>query len=466
MTTVEHGDGSAPQVATPHDDVPPVLPLDGAQAAKHLRASGGRQVSRRPVAEGLEGRRAASGGLADAPLGTTTDFVSPPAGKTGSDQHECGKGTDPCCRRRRRFEIRRAIWSFTTVKRLSACGRVMAQGQNGKVDRVKIHVRDGVAYTSGVCICANGWLCPVCSAKIRAKRANEIAVGVANLIMSGGSAWMVTFTVRHAKGHALAELLDALNDAFRKLGNGNMANREKKLTGKIGTINSREITYGKNGWHPHLHVIVCFDSEPDVIQLTYMMARWQRLWMAWTKKHGFPADKTHGVKWDKVMTAEGAGEYIAKAQDSGRHIGNEVARGDLKKGKLGSLTPFEMVEYLLATGDAAVVDLWIEYEKATKGKSWLRWSPKLKARLGVDEISDEEHAAEEVAGGEVAELAESAWKMVVAHGLEARVLEAVERGGFPALVKLLTAHQIWAVKKLAPDDTSETPDEPSEDNVA
>ncbi|MFE7053318.1 hypothetical protein ACFVAM_33725, partial [Streptomyces californicus] len=199
---------------------------------------------------------------------------------------------------------------------------------------------------------------------------------------------------------------------------------------------------------------------------TYMMARWQRLWMAWTKKHGFPADKTHGVKWDKVMTAEGAGEYIAKAQDSGRHIGNEVARGDLKKGKLGSLTPFEMVEYLLATGDAAVVDLWIEYEKATKGKSWLRWSPKLKARLGVDEISDEEHAAEEVAGGEVAELAESAWKMVVAHGLEARVLEAVERGGFPALVKLLTAHQIWAVKKLAPDDTSETPDEPSEDNVA
>ncbi|MFE7084569.1 hypothetical protein ACFU89_34500, partial [Priestia megaterium] len=66
----------------------------------------------------------------------------------------------------------------------------MGQGRDGKVDRVKIHVRDGVAYASGLCICANGWLCPVCSAKIRAKRANEIAVGVASLIMSGGSAWM------------------------------------------------------------------------------------------------------------------------------------------------------------------------------------------------------------------------------------------------------------------------------------
>lgn len=466
MTTVEDGKAPAPQVATPHDDVPPVLPLDGAQAAQDLRAHARSRVSPAPRAGGRRGAGAAPGGPAEGPLGTTTDFVSIPSGETGSDQHECGKGTDPCCRRRRRYDAQRAIVSFTTVKRLGACGRVMAQGQNGKVDRVKIHVRDGVAYTSGLCICANGWLCPVCSAKIRAKRANEIAVGVASLIMGGGEAWMVTFTVRHAKGHALADLLNALNDAFRKLGTGVMAVREKKATGKIGTINSREITYGKNGWHPHLHVIVCFKEVPDVVELTYMMARWQRLWMAWTKKHGFPADKTHGVKWDKVMTAEGAGEYIAKAQDSGKHIGNEVARGDLKKGKLGSLTPFEMIEYLMATGDAAVVDLWLEYEKATKGKSWLRWSPKLKAMLGVEEKTEEELAAEEVAGGEVAELAEAAWKMVIRHGLEARVLEAVERGGFPALVKLLTAHQIWAVKKLGPDEASESSDGPSESNAA
>ncbi|WP_407841863.1 hypothetical protein ACE1OC_41560 (plasmid) [Streptomyces sp. DSM 116496] len=244
-----------------------------------------------------------------------------------------------------------------------------------------------------------------------------------------------------------------------------MAVREKEATGKVGTINSREITYGKNGWHPHLHVIVCFKAEPDLMALCAMMARWQRLWMAWTKKHGFPADKAHGIKWDKVMTAEGAGEYIAKAQDSGRHIGNEMARGDLKKGKLGGLTPFEMIEYMMITGDAAVVDLWTEYELATKGKSWLRWSPKLKERLKVEEKTEEELAADEVAGGEVAELTEAAWKMVVAHGLEARILEAVERGGFPALIKLLTAHQIWAVKKLS-DEASETPDGPSESNAA
>ncbi|MFK0182557.1 hypothetical protein ACIQVR_42155, partial [Streptomyces xanthochromogenes] len=67
MDTVEHGEGSAPPRVTPQDDVPPVVPLDGAQAAEDLRANARRQVSRRPVGEALEGRRAASGGLVAGP---------------------------------------------------------------------------------------------------------------------------------------------------------------------------------------------------------------------------------------------------------------------------------------------------------------------------------------------------------------------------------------------------------------
>ncbi|MFI1801982.1 protein rep [Streptomyces sp. NPDC020379] len=462
MTSVEHDADTRRGKDTTACAVEPGR-LDGEEAAGTMRraAVDGRQVSRAALGRRQEGRvRAAPGGLADGgggPLGTTTDFVSPSESETGSDQHKCGSGPMPCCRRRRRFASRRVIWSITTVKRLMACGRVMAQSRDGKVDRVTIKLRDGVAYASGVCACANIWLCPVCSAKIRAGRANEIAAGVARLILEGGTAWMVTFTVRHAKGHALADLIDALSAAFRRLGNGKAAVREKKVTGKIGTINSKEVTYGKNGWHPHLHVIVCFDGEPDTKELAYMMARWQRIWMDWTKKQGYPASKEHGVKWDKVMTAEGAGEYIAKAQDSGKHIGNEMARGDLKKGKLGSLTPFEMIEYLSITGDAAVIPLWQEYEKGTRGKSMIRWSQGLKGRLGVANTTDDDLVEEEVGGHDVAELGEAAWKLVVMHGLESAILEAVETGGFPALVKLLTAHQIWSVKKCTPKTESDEP---------
>lgn len=421
--------------------------LDGEQAAKHLRRSARREVPRSPARNAGGGTGSASSGPAGRPLGTTTEFVSPPSAKTPSDLREQEDGYAPYARRRRRIELRRVIWTITTVKRLTACGRVLAH------DREKVTLKlspDGVAYASGVCVCANVWLCPVCSAKIRAGRADEIARGVARHILDGGSAWMVTFTVRHAQGHALAELLDALNDAFRRLGNGKAAQGETERTGKVGTINAREITFGRHGWHPHLHVIVLFETEPEPEALAHMMARWQRLWLRWSEKHGFPANEKNGVKWDRVVTPEGAGEYIAKAQDSGKHIGNEVARGDLKRGKLGSLTPFEIIEYFAKTGDMAAVDLWHEYEKATRGKAALSWSRGLKARLLDEEEgpTDEDLAGAEQGGREVAELPEASWKTIVRHGIEADVFEAIERGGFPELVKLLAAHHVWAVKRL------------------
>ncbi|MFG2776215.1 protein rep, partial [Streptomyces sp. NPDC048350] len=387
-----------------------------------------------------------SSGPAGRPLGTTTEFVSPPSAKSTPDQQEREDGYAPCARRRKRIELRRIVWSITGVKRLTACGKVLAH------DSEKVTLKlspDGVAYAAGLCVCANIWLCPVCSAKIRAGRADEIARGVAAHILSGGSSWMVTFTVRHARDHALAELLNALNDAFRRLGNGKAAQGETTRTGKVGTINAREITYGRNGWHPHLHVIVLFEAEPKPEALMQMMTRWQRIWLRWSEKHGFPANAQNGVKWDRVVTAKGAGEYIAKAQDSGKHIGNEVARGDLKKGKLGSLTPFELVEYFGKTGDLAAVDLWHEYEKATKGKAAISWSRGLKARLLGDETdpTDEDLAGAEQHGTEVAELPEASWKTIVRHGIEAEVFEAIERGGFAELVKLLAAHHVWAVKR-------------------
>ena len=447
MSTVDGPTDTAPagNESRPHDRA---ASLDGEQAAAYLRPNAGRQVSRpRPGRRQEGGSRAASGGLADGPLGTTTEFVSPPQAKTPSDLQERDDDYTAWSRRRLRIELRRIIWSITTVRRLSACGKVIAQDS----EKVTIKVKNGTAYAAGLCVCGSIWLCPVCSAKIRARRADEIARGVAKHIVGGGSAWMVTFTVRHAKGHALADLLDALNDAFRRLGNGKAAQKEKARVGKVGTINSREITYGKNGWHPHLHVIVLFDGSPDLVELGKLMVRWRNLWMDWSKRHGFPADEKHGVKWDMVTTAEGAGEYIAKAQDSGKHIGNEVARGDLKRGKLGSLTPFELIEYLQKTGDAAVVDLWREYEKATKHKAAISWSRGLKALLSVEDTTDEQLAAADVDGEDVAELPEASWKLIVQHGIEADVFEAIETGGFPALVKLLTAHHIWAVKRLGPE---------------
>lgn len=332
---------------------------------------------------------------------------------------------------------------ITTINRLRACYRLTAT----ETSDVLIRRSDKTgAYYANLCVCGNVWCCPVCSAKILAKRADEISRALANHIVGGGEAWMVTFTLRHDWHHGLAELFDALQDGFKKLGQGVMAVREREATALIGTINSREITY-RRGWHPHLHVVVLFEQAPDLMAFAKLIKRWERIWLAWTAKQGFPADAKHGIDWTKVVTATDAGEYLAKAQDSGRTIGAEVARGDLKRGRLGSLTPFELLEYVDRTGDKAGVDLWREYETATTGKRRRRisWSHGLRARLLPEddqERDDAELAAADQDGEDSALISSETWKAIVSADLEARVLEAIDRDGFRGLVQLLTAWRI------------------------
>ncbi len=74
-----------------------------------------------------------------------------------------------------------------------------------------------------------------------------------------------------------------------------------------------------------------------------------------------------------------------------------MARGDAKRGRRGSRTPFELLVELAATGDTGIKALWLEYEAATFGKRWLRWTPGLRERLlgTAKERTDEELAASE-----------------------------------------------------------------------
>ena len=111
------------------------------------------------------------------------------------------------------------------------------------------------------------------------------------------------------------------------------------------------------------------------------------------------------VKIDVCTSAAEAGLYIAKTQD-GHSPGNELARSDLKTGKAGHRTTFEILGEIADTGDLEWLSLWHEYEKVTKRHQAITWSKGLrKLLLGLEpERSDEELAAEEVGGELVVEL--------------------------------------------------------------
>nr|pir hypothetical protein - Streptomyces lavendulae plasmid pSLG33 [Streptomyces lavendulae] len=254
---------------------------------------------------------------------------------------------------------------------------------------------------------------------------------------------MVTLTARHKKHHELEPLFDAVANGWRKLLSGRAwagdpkrgVLGERDRLGVRGNIRSLEVTYGtRNGWHPHLHVLLLLNEETTE-ELAYAMHRWDKTWRAWLKKAGFEPSKEHGITWSKVTTPEEAGEYIAKAQEG--KVGNEIARGDMKAGRLGTLAPFEMLEYFRQTGDMAVVPIWQEYEKGTFRRRAITWSRGLRAELLGDEeeLTDEELAAEEIGGETWALLpAESLRAIRRVPGLQSRILDTAENGGFVELV--------------------------------
>ena len=90
---------------------------------------------------------------------------------------------------------------------------------------------------------------------------------------------------------------------------------------------------------------------------------------------------------------------------------------------------------LLSAGDEAARLLWLEYFAATSGKRrrQLVWSKGLKSRCGVNEVKDEDAAAEETAQeeDEVGSWDRNGWRRV--RTKRVRLMEAAERGGAAAV---------------------------------
>jgi hypothetical protein len=78
-------------------------------------------------------------------------------------------------------------------------------------------------------------------------------------------------------------------------------------------------------------------------------------------------------------------------RDGGWLAGAELARHDLKRGRAGSVMPFE----LLDRDDARSRALWVEYVEVTRGRRAIFWSKGLRALLGLDvERTDDEVMAD------------------------------------------------------------------------
>lgn len=356
-----------------------------------------------------------------------------------------------------RFRHQRFLWSWSSLRRVRACTRrrcatYVEVGTAGDV---------GAASLRGVQRCGSIHACPSCCPKIRNGRAQEINEGVLEHLARGGGAVFVTLTLPHDQGDRLDALWSSVagvwsdiidSGPWRATGDWLGLPIGRKGARKLGVIRSLEVTEGVNGWHPHLHNLVLTDRPMDDAELASFSDMVFDGWCTGVVARGWRSPTAvRGIDVQRVESAGELGTYIAGLD--GTRIDLELARGDLKRARNGSRTPFGILASICATGDVgAAVDAegkvvngigyaelakWWEYEAASKGKNAITWTHGLKKHLGVGVVTDRELAEEEV--GHVAKLylGGDSWRRVCEAGYAAPLMSAVERGDQAAAVEVM-----------------------------
>lgn len=116
-----------------------------------------------------------------------------------------------------------------------------------------------------------------------------------------------------------------------------------------------------------------------------------------------------------------------------------MTKGHTKTGKAGGETPFDLLRAVLKDkSDRQAAALFKEFAEAFKGKQQLSWSRGLKARLMVDEKSDDDLANElEDRAVLLGLLTVDQWRDVLAVNGRGVLLHIAARGGWPHVQKYL-----------------------------
>ncbi|MEU9516871.1 hypothetical protein [Micromonospora sp. NPDC048169] len=368
-------------------------------------------------------------------------------------------GQDPFSERRIiRARLLHTLRQVSTVDRCKSCGWtplglavVLKVGTTG--DRK-------TAGFGGLERCGRIWLCPECAAKIRLRRGEEVAEGISRHLDNDGGALFWTVAIPHEQGDALKAVFTTLTELIRLVASGRPFQRDKKALGILGNIKAIEVTHGRNGWHPHAHILVVTERVLTWEQWTTFARNLDYRVAAALKKLGWNTGRA-GIRSTVIPVDKGEGlaAYITKVQEKG--LGNELARADLKSGRRGGRTPFEILADFSETGLVDDLELWWEYEKATAGRSAIRWSKGLRALLLPDtaEQSDDEIAAEEQGGEAAAYITMPAWRRIRRDPEVRLACEfAAAEEGWEGLLRVLIRYRISAQGIYTPEEWA-VPDE-------
>ncbi|MFC5142349.1 hypothetical protein ACFPK1_29265 [Actinomycetospora rhizophila] len=373
------------------------------------------------------------------------------------------------------------------MKRVQQCGHKIGGPESGPTLGV-ITNKDGTrsAAYGGLKHCGSVWTCPVCAVKVATRRADDLAAVMRAVHEQGGSAFMLTLTMRHSRGDRLGlstadrrrrdlleerradrevaeangwdvderaaeaeeiELVgikanegcwDVLGYAWAAVTSGSTWVKDSALFGGLlGWARVVEVTDGANGWHVHVHALLCFadDVSAELVAAgvgARMFGRWRRA----LERKGFDASDGHG--WDLRKTQLGEGDLA----DYFTKMAHEVTGAASKQGRSqGGRTPMQLLADAVDTYEETALARWWEWEEASDGRRQLtssRGQRDLRTLAGLGrEASDEEIAEEEQETDVRVRLTPDSWDWLIAQHREVDLLNIAERGGLSSACQWL-----------------------------
>lgn len=327
-----------------------------------------------------------------------------------------------------RWEARGFLWEHSGLLRVRKCGRVTVRPDG----RVGVRANGQSVGFAGLHTCGSVWACPCCNQRVQQVRRLEVGVGLATVLGSGGGAAFGAITVRHRMGQPLTGLLDGLTYGIARIARDKSVSALRDRLGYVGRIQALEFTHGAHGHHPHRHPLAFFERPVSPDALVDLHLAEFRAFRAGVVHRGLDAPLDLGQVLMPVSPGSDAlGDYFTKSQYTPEGVAWEATSTQTKRGKQGSRTPWQLLDSARLSGDADDLDIWHEYETATRGKRALVWSRGLRNRIGLGtEATDEQVAAAEVGTAEDQGFSVTEWGAVTRRpDLGAGLLNAVTPAG-------------------------------------
>jgi hypothetical protein len=258
---------------------------------------------------------------------------------------------------------------------------------------------------------------------------------------------MATFTLRHRLFDQCKPLRETVARSWQKMQAGDPWKRLKRNYGIAHTVRALEVTHGRNGWHPHIHVLLLTERELDVAEHEMMRVD---LYERWAKKIESEGGSTEKGAFDlrRASTGAEAAAYVAKWG-----AGHEIAKGAQKDAAGRSV--WNLLK--ASEHDESAARLFREYAAAFFRARHLTYSRGSREAYGLrDAATDEELALEgdsvreiidKVTGevryeeiGRIALLDYGTWRRVCIKGLTGALLDAAIDGGSDGVDRFLKAN--------------------------